>query len=168
MATFILIYLSAYWFLFRNRCTPSQKNYSTWTLKFLAFFGSFALMWATFAYMAMPELGEWQRLSLLMMLFGIVALPAPVFSLCLPIAVFHPTTMLLPSILMCVLQHGYFDLHMLASLILLGGGVVFVVKQVATGQRILRSVDDKRALSTSMSTIEKLINEKYIDRLPGC
>ncbi|WP_372980512.1 putative bifunctional diguanylate cyclase/phosphodiesterase [Marinobacter sediminum] len=167
VTTFILIYLSAYWFLFRNRCIPSHKTYSAWTFKFVAFFGSFALMWATFAYMAMPELGEWQRLSLLMILFGIVALPAPVFSLCLPIAVFHPTTMLLPSILMCVLQHVHFDLHMLASLILLGGGVVFVCKQVATGQRILRSVDDKRALSSSMSTIEKLISEKYIDPVTG-
>jgi len=55
-ATFILIYLSAFWFLFRSRCTPSQKTYSAWTLKFVAFFGSFALMWATFAYMVMPEL----------------------------------------------------------------------------------------------------------------
>ena len=75
VAIFILIYLSAYWFLFRKSCAPTEDTYSVWTLKFVLFFGSFAVMWAIFAQMAMPELGEWQRLSLLMMLFGIVALP---------------------------------------------------------------------------------------------
>ncbi len=164
---FLLIYSLTYWFLFRPSKRPNHWNFSIWMGRFVFFFGCFAVMWASFAFIAMPELDDWQRLALLLMFLGIVALPAPVFSLCMPIAVFHPTTMLLPSGLLAIYLHGRFDAHVLATLMVLGGGLGFVLKQIATTRRILRAVDDKRALASSMSTIEQLMNEKHVDPVTG-
>lgn len=167
LSLFLMIYAASYWTLFRKPCAPTSQNYVTWAYRFIVFFCLYALMWASLVLISFPHMGYWQQLSLVLVLFCIVAVPAPVFTYCQPVAVLHPSIILLPSILIYLFAHPHFDRHSIAALVMLAASGVLISKQVAASRQVLLALSDRRELKTSLQAIALMTKEKHIDSTTG-
>ena len=166
---FILLYGFTYLALFLSRRKPSANTYVAWTRNFIWAFASYGVMWGVFTFICLESLGFWQEVALFMVLFGIVSVPMPVLAYCLPAAILHPililgaaSSLLVQKSLELGINHETWMLVML-----LGASVLSTYKQMIMAKNLVSSVDVRRRLSTSVSTIQKLKRDKYLDTVTG-
>ncbi|WP_375170046.1 putative bifunctional diguanylate cyclase/phosphodiesterase [Marinobacter sp.] len=166
---FLAIYSVTYLTLFLPQRKPKAGTFVAWSRNFIAAFVCYGLMWGAFTYICLESLGFWQEVTLFMILFAIVSVPMPVLALCLPAAILHPILVFGPAIGFLVLKGLELGLNYETSLLgmLLVASVMTTYKQVIMAKNLVSSVDVRRRLATSVSTIQKLKRDKYLDTVTG-
>ncbi|WP_203300779.1 EAL domain-containing protein [Marinobacter sediminum] len=167
--TFIALYAASYLALFLPRRKPNADTYAVWTRNFIWAFASYGVMWGVFTFICLESLGFWQEVALFMILFAIVSVPMPVLAYCLPAAILHPILVLGSASALLIQKSLEPGMNHETSLLvmLLVASVMSTYKQMVMAKNLVSSVDDKRRLSTSVSTIQKMKREKYQDTVTG-
>lgn len=126
-------------------------------------------MWGVFTFICLESLGFWQEVALFMILFAIVSVPMPVLAYCLPAAILHPILVLGTACALLIQKSLEPGINHETSLLamLLVASAMSTYKQMIMAKTLVSSVDDRRRLSTSVSTIQKMKREKYQDTVTG-
>ena len=166
---FVLLYGVTYLILFLSRRKPKAGHYVAWTRNFIWTFVAYGVMWGLFTFICLESLGFWQEVTLFMILFAIVSVPMPVLAYCLPAAILHPILILGTATVFLVHKSLQLGLNHETALLamLLVASVMSTYKQMIMAKNLVTSVDVRRRLSTSVTTIQKLKRDKYLDTVTG-
>lgn len=166
---FVLLYGVTYLILFLSRRKPKAGHYVAWTRNFIWTFVAYGVMWGVFTFICLESLGFWQEVTLFMILFAIVSVPMPVLAYCLPAAILHPILILGTATVFLVHKSLQLGLNHETALLamLLVASVMSTYKQMIMAKNLVTSVDVRRRLSTSVTTIQKLKRDKYLDTVTG-
>ena len=160
---FFAFYLFMYVYFFRAEAEPKPDNYVAWTWAYLGTCYAAAAMWGGFALIVLPTVGHADQVTLVMIMFAIIAVPVPTLSHCLPLVLGYSIIIVVCTGAGFILHHPGWDKHSVFMSILLLTCVLYFIEQAIVSMRIVKSVDDKRRLKFSGVTIERLRHDKFHD-----
>ena len=167
LALMTLVYSRLQFTLVGQRNKPTTENFSDWTWKVIRGFLSVALGWMLLPLLVLPTLTGWSELTFALMMFVVIALPLPIFSNCVPLAVLNPTIVFTGTVIGVLLfaepqQSGLFTLCTLMV------GVCYLfVKYNRMALYNIRSNDNQDALDQSKLKLSALEQEKVQDNVTG-
>lgn len=126
-----------------------------WIRRYTLYNGLIAAGWGMSAFLFLPDLGFWQGVALIFLIFSILATPLPVFSHYLPSSLLSTLLILVPTTSAYLIEAHDGRYHYSVATIFVVAGCLSIFKSLGLSRSEIEAVDARRELKSARAEIAR-------------